>query len=53
MTLESLAGRLPLLGHNYSKNIVDARRITRAELLKPFEYVGIQTHGHQLLGWAP
>jgi hypothetical protein len=44
---------LPLLRHHYPKNIVDARRITRAELLKPFEYVGIQTHGDQLLGRAP
>ena len=39
--------------HHYPKNVIDARGIAGAELLEPFEYVGIQTHGHQFLGRTP
>src|SRR5439155_24843367 len=37
------------LRHHHPKNIINARGIAGAVLLKPFEYVGIQTHGHQIL----
>jgi hemin uptake protein HemP len=37
------------LRHHYAKNVIDARGIACAVLLKPFEYVGIQAHGHQFL----
>lgn len=39
--------------HHHPKNAVDARRIASAVLLKPFEYVGIQTHGYQFLWGLP
>src|SRR5665213_2722670 len=44
-------GCLPLssLRHHRSKNVIDARGIAGAVSLKPFKYVGIQTHGHQFL----
>ena len=47
--------RLPLssLRHHHPKNVIDARGIAGTVLLKPFEYVGIQTHGHQFLGRTP
>ena len=41
------------LRHHHPKDLIDTRRIARAELLKPFKNVGIQTHGHQLLGRTP
>jgi hypothetical protein len=44
--------RLPLssLRHHYPKNVIDAGGIAGTILLKPLEYVGIQTHGHQFFG---
>jgi hypothetical protein len=40
------------LRHHDSKNMIDAGRIAGAESLKPFEYVGIETNGHEFLGWT-
>ncbi len=39
--------------HHDPKNVIDARGVAGAVLLKPFEYVGIQAHGHQFLGRTP
>jgi hypothetical protein len=39
--------------HHYPKNVIDARGIAGAVLLKPFENVGIQAHGNQFLGRTP
>lgn len=33
--------------------MIDARGIACAVLLKPFEYVGVETHGDQFFGRAP
>jgi len=44
---------LSSLRHHHPKNVIDARGIAGAVLLEPFEYVGIQTHGHQFLWRAP
>src|ERR1017187_2632589 len=43
--------RLPLssLRHHYPKNVIDTGGIAGTILLKPLEYVGIQTYGHQFL----
>jgi hypothetical protein len=41
------------LGHDHSKNVVDPRGITGAVLSKPFEYIRVQTDGHQFLGRTP
>jgi hypothetical protein len=41
------------LKHHHSKNVIDARGIAGTVLLKPFEYVGIETHGHQFLWRTP
>jgi hypothetical protein len=33
--------------------VIGARGIAGAVSLQPLEYIGIQAHRHQLLGWAP
>jgi len=36
----------PPLRHHQPKDVIDTRGIAGAVLLKPLEYVGIQTHSH-------
>jgi len=44
---------LSSLGHDQPKNVINARRIAGAVLLKPFEYVRVKTHSHQFLRRTP
>src|SRR6266436_6567307 len=44
---------LTSLGHHNPQNVVNARGIASPVLLKPFEHVGIQAHGHQFLWRRP
>jgi hypothetical protein len=39
--------------HHDAKDVIDAGGVAGAVFLKPFEHVGIQTHGHQFLGRTP
>jgi hypothetical protein len=44
---------LSWLRHHRPKDVINTRAIARTVLLKPFEDVGIQTHGYQFLWRTP